>query len=119
MTTFSRDYSPLIDSHVHVDVTAVSRDKTHTTFVYFAFVNYDTRNHSPELIPLFGANHNTIGVPNHHANDENFVIDQALNAVTMRYGDTDLDFFDTYTQDESDFARSWLCEALCAECDCE
>jgi hypothetical protein len=113
MTTYSEEFSPLIDSHVHLDVTAIKRDSTHTTFVFFLFVKHDIN--SPEMLSLFGADHNVISVPNHRANDCEFVISVALDAATMQIGDTDSDFFDNYTQDELDFANSWLCEALSGE----
>ena len=114
MLTFSADYSPLIDSSVHLDVTLVKRDSKRSTFVYFLFVRYPD---SENLVALFGADHNNISVPNHHANDKAFVLNIALDGATMRYGDTDSDFFDSYTPRERVFAESWLCEALKAECD--
>ena len=115
MTTYSQDFAPLTDSSVHIDVTAIRQDQSHTYFVYFAFVKYDIN--SPELIALFGAEHNVIGIPNHRINDCEYVINAAVDAVSMRFGDTDQDWFDNYTQDELEFAHSYLCEALSSECE--
>lgn len=113
MTTYSEDFSPLIDSNVHIDVTAIKQDKTHTTFVYFAFVQYDTN--VPHTVALFGADHNCIGIPNHRANDHAYVMQAALDAISMRFGDTDQDYFDNYTESELEFCHSFLCEALSGE----
>ena len=110
MTTYSQDYSPLIDSSVHVDVTAVKHDSERTTFVYFAFVNNGT-----EVKPLFGTDHNVISVPNYRANDRTYVLSVALDAITIREGDTDSDWFDHYTENELAWSKSWLCEALRGE----
>jgi len=100
---YTQVYEPLINTQVKLIVKYV---ETKDGRDYYKF-QLETSQYGI----LFGKDNDIVDMPLFRYS-RSYVLSQCLFFATLRLGDTDKEFFDSYTQAELEFAKSFLCEAL-------